>query len=128
MQDLAPRELCDLAYAAIIADIERSYYAQVSAGAEWKDASDPLGDSIRRFEERVGLRDDPEALALELHKGLLKSRGIEWDDTPVSGGSGKWWDQDVEFSDMSDLDAEAHRREAVSKNRGLFAKDRKAKE
>jgi hypothetical protein len=59
---------------------------------------------IVRFEERMGLREDPEAIALELHRQLLKSRGIAWDETPVGPGSGQWWDQDIEFSDMSDLD------------------------
>lgn len=126
IETLSARELCDVAYSAIVADLERNYYAAVSAGAEFKDSKDPLGDSITRFEEKIGLRDNPEDLALAMHRQLLESRGIEWDDTPVSGaGMRGWWDQDVEFTDMSDLDKEAKRREAVSKNRGLFAKDRK---
>lgn len=94
----------------------------MSAGAKWEGTSDPLGDSVRRFEERIGLRDNPEDTAMALHRQLLAARGIEWDETPVSAGSGQWWDQDVEFSDMSDLDAASRKREAVSTNRGLFAK------
>jgi hypothetical protein len=127
IEELDPRELCDVAYSSVIADMERHHYAMVSAGATWKDSDDPLGDSIVRFEERVGLRDNPEDLALMLHKKFLESKGIEWDDTPVSAGSGKWWDQDVEFTDMSDLDREAKRRAAAETNRGLFAKNLKPK-
>lgn len=125
IEALDTRELCDVAYAAIIADMERHYYALVAAGAKWEGTDDPLGDDIRRFEERIGLREDPHAVALAMHRQFLAAQGKEWDDTPVTGGSGQWWDQDVEFSDMADLDAEAKRRTAVSRNRGLFAKDRK---
>lgn len=103
--------------------MERSYYAQVAAGAKWENSDDPLGDSIARFEERVGLRENPEEIALAMHRQWLEAQGKEWDDTPVSAGSGQWWDQDVEFTDMRDLDAEARRRESVSRNRGLFGKE-----
>jgi hypothetical protein len=127
IEGLGVRELCDIAYAAIIADMERHYYALVAAGAKWEGTNDPLGDDIEKFEERIGLRDDPQAWAMEQHKAFLKAQGKEWDDTPVAAGSGQWWDQDVEFSDMADLDKEAHRREAVSRNRGLFAKNLKPK-
>lgn len=127
IEELTPRELCDIAYSAILEDMERHYYALVAAGATWKDTTDPLGDDIIRFEERIGLRDDPEALALEMHKQFLTSQGKEWDDTPVGAGNGQWWDQDVEFTDMSDLDREQKRRTAVEKNRGLFAKNLKGK-
>jgi hypothetical protein len=110
--DLDARELCDVAYSLLAEDVERHYYAQVAAGSTWKDVSDPLGDAIARLQERLGLREDPEAVALELHKGLLAARGIEWDDTPVGGGSGQWWDQEAEFTVMGDLDAAARRRAA----------------
>jgi hypothetical protein len=122
IEELSPRELCDIAYSAILEDMERHYYALVAAGAQWKDSTDPLGDDIVRFEERIGLRDDP-----EMHKQFLRDQGKEWDDTPVGAGNGQWWDQDVEFTDMSDLDAEAKRRHAVERNRGLFAKNVKPK-
>lgn len=125
IEKLSASELCDIAYAAITSGIERHYYALVAAGAKWEGTDDPLGDDIRKFEERVGLRDDPNAWALAMHKQMMESQGKEWDDTPVAAGSGQWWDQDVEFSDMSDLDAQAKRREAVSRNRGLFVKDKK---
>jgi hypothetical protein len=128
IQELDVRELCDIAYAAIVTDMERHYYALVAAGATWKDTEDPLGDNIKRFEERTGLRDDPEALALEMHKNFLKIQGKEWDDTPVGAGNGEWWDQNVEFTDMSDLDTERKRRAGISKNRGLFARGAKPKE
>ena len=120
IEELDTRELCDVAYASIVADMERNFYALVAAGAQWKDTRDPLGDDIRRFEERIGLRDNPEALALEMHKQFLAAQGKEWDDTPVGAGSGQWWDQDVEFSSMSDLDTAAKRSEGVAKTRGLF--------
>jgi hypothetical protein len=121
---LGVRELCDVAYSAIVGDMERHYYALVGAGASWKDSDDPLGDQVQRFEERIGLRDDPEALALEMHKQFLRAQGKDWDDTPVGAGNGEWWDQDVEFTDMSDLDAEARRRGSVSRTAGLFARDK----
>lgn len=127
LQELDVRELCDVAYSAIITDIERNYYALVAAGAQWKDSRDPLGDQVARFEERLGLRDDPEALALAMHKQFMLDQGKEWDETPVGTGSGQWWDQDVEFSDMSDLDQTAKRRTAAETNRGLFAKNLKGK-
>lgn len=128
IEELGARELCDIAYAAILEGMERHFYAMVAAGAKWEGTDDPLGDDVRRFEERIGLRDDPMAWALEQHKLFLKAQGKEWDDTPVSGGSGQWWDQDVEFTDMADLDREHKRRTAVEKNRGLFAKNLKPKE
>ena len=65
IQELDARELCDVAYATIIGDIEQHYYALVASGATWKDTQDPLGDDITRFEERIGLRDNPEDIALE---------------------------------------------------------------
>lgn len=110
IEELCARELCDLAYAAITEGMERHYYALVAAGAKWEGTDDPLGDDIRRFEERIGLRDDPNAWALAMHKQMMAAQGKEWDDTPVAGGSGQWWDQDVEFSSMSDLDAAAKQR------------------
>lgn len=121
IEHLRPRELCDVAYALLIDDIERNYYALLASGATWKDTSDPLGDSVTRFEERMGLRENPADIALELHKQLLKQRGIEWDDTPVGAGSGQWWDQDIEFTSMGDLDA-AGKRKPQSKvpGQGLF--------
>lgn len=110
IEELDARELCDVAYAAITAGMERHYYALVAAGAKWEGTDDPLGDDIRKFEERIGLRDDPNAWALAMHRQMMEAQGKAWDDTPVTGGSGQWWDQDVEFSSMSDLDAEAKRR------------------
>jgi hypothetical protein len=111
-----------------VRDIEQHYYALVAAGAKWEDSDDPLRDNIVRFEERIGLRDDPEAIALALHRQFLEAQGKEWDDTPVGGGGSRgWWDQNVEFTDMSDLDRASQHRASVSKNRGLFAKDRKVK-
>lgn len=101
---LSPSELCDVAYATLVDGLERQYYAQLAAGARWDD-DDPLGETIVRLEERLGLREDPEALALELHKRMLAAQGKPWDDTPVGAGSGQWWEQDVDdFRDMSDLD------------------------
>lgn len=82
----------------------------MAAGAKWEGTSDPLADDIRRLEERIGLRENPEEIALALHRQFLADQGKEWDDTPVGAGSGQWWDQDVEFTDMSDLDATAGRR------------------
>ena len=77
----------------------------MAAGATWQDTEDPLGEAITRAEERLRLREDPEAIALEMHRKLLAARGIPWDDTPVGQGAGQWWEQDVaDFRDMSDLD------------------------
>ena len=107
-------------------DLTRHHYAQVAAGAKW-ETEDPLGDAVRKFEEQVGLRDDPNAWALEQHKKMLAAQGKEWDDTPVKGGSGQWWDQDVEFTEMSDLDRQSSRKQTVNRNRGLFAKNLKVR-
>ena len=104
----------------------KHYYALVAAGAQWKDSRDPLGDDIQRFEERIGLRENPEEIALAMHRQFLKDQGKEWDDTPVGAGSGAWWDQDIEFTDMSDLDAEAKRRSAAAKSQALWGKKEKA--
>jgi hypothetical protein len=128
LEELDVRELCDLAYSSIIESMEKQYYAQLAAGGKWENSDNPLEDSIVRFEERAGLRENPEEIALELHKRFLADQGKEWDDTPVSAGSGQWWDQDVEFTDMADLDQQARRREASSVTRGLFARERKVKE
>jgi hypothetical protein len=123
IEELDARELCDLAYSAIIEEITRHYHALVAAGAQWKDSRDPLGDDIQRFEERIGLRENPEEIALMMHKQFMKDQGREWDDTPVGAGSGQWWDQDVEFSDMSDLDAAARRREGTDRGRAFGNRD-----
>lgn len=104
---LAPSELCDVAYSALVEGLERQYYAQLAAGAKWDDA-DPLGEMIGRLEEQLSLRENPEAIALELHRRMMAAQGKEWDDTPVGAGSGQWWEQDVDdFRDMSDLDRAA---------------------
>lgn len=102
--------------------MERHYYAMVAAGGRWENSDDPLGDTIVRFEERIGLRENPEDIALALHRQFLASQGKEWDDTPVGAGNGEWWDQDVEFTSMSDLDQQAQRRRAAGRNAGLFKK------
>ena len=83
IEHLNARELCNLTYSLLVADIERNYYARVSAGAKWENEEDPLGDAVARFEERIGMREDPDAIALALHRRWLESRGIAWDDTPV---------------------------------------------
>jgi photosystem II stability/assembly factor-like uncharacterized protein len=114
IEELNPRELCDVAYAAILDGLERRFYALTAAGAQWKDSEDPLGEQIERFEEKIGLRDDPNAWALAMHRQFMESQGREWDDTPVGAGSGEWWDQDVEFTSMSDLDKAAKRHEKRS--------------
>ena len=123
IEELSTRELCDVAYATIVSDLERQYYALLAAGAKWEGTSDPLGDQVTQFEERIGLRDDPAAWALEQHKAFLAAQGKEWDDTPVTGGSGEWWDQDVEFTSMSDLDRAANRRGVAEKNSALFSRE-----
>jgi hypothetical protein len=122
IQELDPRELCDLSYALIVRDMEQSFYAVVSSGNAKFEESDPLGEQIALFEEKIGLREDPAAIALELHKRLLAAQGKEWDDTPVGAGSGQWWDQDVEFTDMADLDAPQRKRESMDRTRRLFPK------
>lgn len=119
METLSPRELCDVAWSAMLEGIEKQYYAMVAAGIKF-EAEDPMADQVTRLEEKIGLRYNPEDLALELHKTLLAARGIEWDDTPVGAGSGKWWDQDIDnFKDMSDLDA-ASKKKRVSRLLGAF--------
>lgn len=123
IEDMDARELCDLSYALITGGIERQYYALLSGGAKFEDSTDPIGDQITEFEEKFGLREDPSAIALELHKRLLASRGIPWDDTPVGAGSGEWWDQDIEFTDMSDLDKKKQASEGIARTRRIFRKE-----
>lgn len=112
IQELDVRELCSLAYAMITEDMTRHYYALVAAGAKFNDSEDPLGDQIYRFEEKIGIRFNPEDIALAAHKAWLKRRGMEWDDTPVGAGNGQWWDTNVEWTrqtTMGDLDTEAEK-------------------
>lgn len=112
IETLDVREACDLAYAVITSDMERNFYAMVSAGAKFTDSDDPLGDQVLRFEERAGLRFNPEDIALEAHRNWLRAQGKDWDDTPVGAGNGQWWDTNVEWTPrttMSDLDSEAAR-------------------
>lgn len=105
VEDLHVSELCDVAYSMLTDDLERNYYAQVAAGMTFKDSDTPLADAVYRFEERIGLRENPESIAMELHKRWRAAQGLAWDDTPVGQGGGNWWEQDVEdFRDMSDLD------------------------
>jgi hypothetical protein len=122
IEELDARELCDLAYSAIIEEMTRHYYAMVAAGAQWKD-DDPLADNIQRFEERIGLQENPEEIALAMHRQFMADQGKEWDDTPVGAGSGQWWDQDVEFTDMSDLDAAAKRRRGEDLGKAFGKRD-----
>lgn len=117
------RELCDVAYSYVLEETEKRYLAQVSAGAQWENTDDPLGDAVTRFEERAGLRENPEDIALELHRQFMKAQGKEWDETPVGAGSGQWWDQDVEFTSMEDLDAGKKRSEGVEFTKRLFRRN-----
>lgn len=115
--------MCDVAYSCVMAESEKLYYAQVSAGAKWENSDDPLGEAVIRFEEKIGLRENPEDIALELHKQFLKAQGKKWDDTPVGAGSGQWWDQDVEFTSMEDLDTGKKRHEGTEFTKRLFGRN-----
>lgn len=121
IEELDPRELCDLAYATLIAMIEQRHYALVAAGAEWKDSDDPLGEEITAFEERIGLREDPKAVAYAMHKQFMESQGKQWDETPV-GTANEWWDQNVEFTDMEALDEAVRRKAAPGRAAALFGR------
>jgi hypothetical protein len=77
------------------------------------ESEDPLGDAIRSFEEEIGLHggSTAEAIALAMHKEFMRQQGKEWDDTPVSvGDSDRWWDQDVEYTSMRDLNKKLTRK------------------
>lgn len=86
-----------------------TFRAQVAAGATWEEP-DPLGDRIRRFDEELGFVHSPAADALAMHKAWMAQQGREWDDTPVAADD-RWWDQDVEFTDMTSLNRSMTRAE-----------------
>jgi hypothetical protein len=89
-----------------------TFRARVSRGEKF-EAQDPLGDEIRAFEESIGLRGgaNAEELALAMHKEWMRQQGKEWDDTPVTGKQAdRWWDQDVEYKSMDDLNRKLTRK------------------
>jgi hypothetical protein len=59
-----------------------------------KDSDDSVETHIERWQEKVGLRVDPAAAALEAMKAFNKMRGIPWDDTPVEMD---WRERDEEI-------------------------------
>jgi hypothetical protein len=63
-----------------------THRAILSTGAAKWDSDDPLGDQIRDFEEKLGIRKDANIYALEQMKLWHKLIGKEWDDTPVTEG------------------------------------------
>jgi hypothetical protein len=64
------------------------------AGAK-KETDDDLETVIERWEQKIGLRVDPEEQALEALKAFNKARGIPWDDTPVVPSD--WRERDEEI-------------------------------
>jgi hypothetical protein len=52
-----------------------------AAGGSYEN---PLDERIKRMEEELGIRFDPYAFALFMHKKImLPLRGLDWDDSPV---------------------------------------------
>lgn len=101
IEGLTLRQVCNVAYSLVIDEMTLTFRAQVAAGAKF-EVDDPLGERIERFEEEIGLRFDPAAAALAMHKAWMTAQGKAWDDTPVTADA-RWWDQDVEFTSMDDL-------------------------
>lgn len=48
-----------------------------------KPTDDPVETHIEHWEEKIGLKVDPDAEALKAYKAWRASQGLEWDDTPV---------------------------------------------
>jgi hypothetical protein len=59
-----------------------------------KETDDPVETIIERWQEKVGLKIDPAAQALEAMKAFYKATGRPWDDTPVTAD---WREVDTEI-------------------------------
>jgi hypothetical protein len=60
-----------------------------------KETDDPLEEVVLQWEMKMGLRVDPEEVALDALKAFNKARGIPWDDTPVDNRD--WRERDEEI-------------------------------
>jgi hypothetical protein len=89
--DFNPRQCMNIAWSLIIDEMTIEDRAMRAAGHKFED---PLDDRIQYFEERIGLRVNPEEVAMALHKQRLAAMGIPWDDTQVQVD---WRMQDQEF-------------------------------
>jgi hypothetical protein len=59
-----------------------------------KESDDPVETVILHWQEKIGLKVDPAAAALEAMKAFYKATGREWDDTPVEAD---WRERDEEI-------------------------------
>lgn len=78
------REICNIAYSIIVEDLEKMWWAQFSHPNTDLEKLGSIEETVERFEERIGLRINPEDIAMEQHKAMLKAKGIEWDNTPYT--------------------------------------------
>jgi hypothetical protein len=102
IESLTLRQLCNLAYAHYLDEMALTFRAQVAAGAKW-DTDDPFAEKVEEFEEKISLRYDPAETARAMQRAWVEAQGGSWDETPVEA-SKNWWDKDVEFTSMGDLD------------------------
>jgi hypothetical protein len=76
------REACNIAIAWQTDDFRREDHAFRWSGSK-KESDDPVEVIIERWQEKIGLKVDPAAEALEAMKRFYKATGKDWDDTPV---------------------------------------------
>jgi hypothetical protein len=80
IEELSPRQICNIAWSMIYDEIVTSRQVQEAAGKTYQN---DLAEQIEDVEIQMGLRFDNVAYALEQHKKLLALQGKEWDDTPI---------------------------------------------
>lgn len=82
LHTFTPREACNIAHHLIIEEMITEDREFRWSGSK-KQSDDPVETHIQRWEEKIGLRIDPAAMALEAMKAFYKATGKVWDDTPV---------------------------------------------
>jgi hypothetical protein len=87
------REAVNIAIAWQIDEMRAEDHAFRWSGSK-KASDDPVETTIERWHEKVGLKVDPAAQALEAMKAFYEATGKEWDDTPVSAD---WREVDEEI-------------------------------
>lgn len=76
------REAINIAIAWQVDDFRKEDHAFRWSGSK-KESDDPVEVTIERWQEKIGLKVDPAAEALEAMKRFYAATGKEWDDTPV---------------------------------------------
>lgn len=136
---MTPREACNCAYFHIVKDMREEDRAARMVGHKF-DAS--LEDRIMRFEEKIGLRPDHDALALWMHRNiLLPARGLSEDEIAELFDEGvqqdvlpagiaeehRWRFEDKEYTGLEEFDGNPWELPGMNKLRAQAAEsDREA--